>query len=106
MTANSLTFIPFNKQSFTIGLLENDGHNDTVEKIIEHTAEKNCVFSDLSYELVLNREDIDAVQDVRIYVNDTYEPSTFEKGESTFHQKEKTIPVPKKSFLIVMDLLN
>jgi hypothetical protein len=99
MTANSLTFIPFNKQSFTIGLLENDGHIDTVEKIIEHTAEKNCVFSDLSYELVLNREDIDAVQDVRIYVNDTYEPSTFDKGRIYFPSKGKNDTSTKKIFL-------
>lgn len=96
MTANSLTLIPFGRQSFTIGLLEDEGRFDTVEKIIEHTEEKNSVFSDLTYEFVLNREDISAVQDVRVYINDTYESSIFDNGRICFPSKGTSI---KKIFL-------
>ena len=44
MTSSSLTLIPYGKQSFTIGLLENDGRQGAVERIIEHSKESNSVF--------------------------------------------------------------
>ena len=84
MTSSSLTLIPYGKQSFTIGLLENDGRQGAVERIIEHSKESNSVFSDLSYEFILNREDIASIQDVRVYINDTYESATFNKGRICF----------------------
>lgn len=84
MTSSSLTLIPYGKQSFTIGLLENDVRQGAVERIIEHSKESNSVFSDLSYEFILNREDIASIRDVRVYINDTYESATFNKGRICF----------------------
>lgn len=87
MTAHTLTLIPFGKQSFTIELLEDDKHLNITDKIIEYTAEKNSVFSDFSYEFILNRKDIATVQDVRVYINDVYEFSTFDNGRICFPSK-------------------
>ena len=84
MIANTLTLVPFGKQSFTIELLEDGKHLDITDKIIEYTAEKNSVFSDFSYEFILNRKDIAAVQDVHVYINDVYEFSTFDNGRICF----------------------
>ena len=84
MVTNSLTLIPYGKQSFTIGLIENDGHHDVMERIIDRWEENNSIFSDLSYEFVLNGEDIATVQDVRVYINDVYESSTFCDGRICF----------------------
>lgn len=79
--------MPFGKQRFTITLLENDDRQNAVEHIIEHSTGNNNVFSDLSYELILNREDLSLIKDVRLYVNDTYEPSTFSNGHICFPAK-------------------
>lgn len=83
MTNNSLTLIPYGKRSFTIGLLEDDNRHSSIEKIIDAT-ESNSVFSDLSYEFVLNGNDISNVKSVSVYINDTYEPSTFDAGKIRF----------------------
>ena len=81
---NSLTLIPYGKQAFTIGLMENDGCHGEMERIIEHLNVNNSIFSDLSYEFILNTEDIATVQDVQVYINDTYETSTFSNGRICF----------------------
>ena len=83
MTNNSLTLIPYRKNSFTIGLLEDDGRYSSIEEIVE-TSENNIVFSDLSYEFVLNYADISNVSEVRVYINDIFEPSTFDNGKIYF----------------------
>ena len=84
MVMDSLTLIPYGKQSFTIGLMENDGHHSEMETIIEHLNVNNSIFSDLSYEFSLNTEYIAAVRDVQVYINDTYETSTFSNGRICF----------------------
>ena len=84
MTTCSLTIIPYGKQPFTVGLLENDGHQGGMEKIVQNSSSANSVFSDLSYELVLNHESIDKIQSVRVYINDAYEPSTYSRGRIYF----------------------
>lgn len=84
MSTCSLTLIPYGKQSFTIGLLENDRGQGAVERIINHSLTGVSIFADLSYEFVLNTEDIAAVQDVRVYINDTYEQSTYNNGRIHF----------------------
>lgn len=80
MTTCSLTLFPGDKSSFTIGLTENDGYRDTAEGIVERSAGSNSIFSDLSYEFLLRHENLDHVQDVRVYINDTYESSVFHEG--------------------------
>ncbi len=84
MSTCSLTLIPYGKQPFTIGLLESDGGQGAVERIINHSSTGITVFADLSYEFVLNTEDIAAVQDVRVYINDAYEQSTYNNGNIHF----------------------
>lgn len=84
MVTHSLTLIPYGKQSFTIGLMENESYYGAMERIIERWEESNSIFSDLSYEFVLNGEDIATVQEVRVYINDTYESSTFCDGHICF----------------------
>ncbi len=84
MSTCSLTLIPYGKQPFTIGLLESDGGQVAVERIINHSSTGINVFADLSYEFVLNTEDIAAVQDVRVYINDAYEQSTYNNGNIYF----------------------
>ena len=44
MTTCSLTLIPYGKQPFTINLLESDGRQKDVERIIEHASGRK-VFS-------------------------------------------------------------
>ena len=84
MTTCSLTIIPYGKQPFTVGLLENDGRQAGMEKIVQKSSGTNSVFSDLSYELVLNYENIDRVHSVHVYINDAYEPSTYSHGKIYF----------------------
>ncbi len=84
MTTCTLTLIPFGKQSFRTGLLENDGRPATVERIVEQATENNSIFADLSYEFILNCEDLSMVQEVRVYINDAFEPSTFSNGHICF----------------------
>ena len=84
MTTCSLTIIPYGRQPFTVGLLENDGRQGGMEKIIKNSSGANGVFSDLSYELVLNHKSIDKVQSIRVYINDAYEPSTYSNGRISF----------------------
>lgn len=85
MTACSLTLHPYGKQPFTIGLLENDGCQAALEHIIEHSASNsNNIFSDLSYEFQLNCEDLSQIVDVRVYVNDAFESSTYSNGRICF----------------------
>lgn len=84
MSTCSLTLIPYGRQSFTIRLLENDRGQGAVERIINHSSAGSSIFADLSYEFVLNIEDIAAVQDVRVYINDAYELSTYHDGKIYF----------------------
>lgn len=84
MSTCSLTLIPYGRQPFTIGLLENDRSQGSVERIINHSSTGSSIFADLSYEFVLNAEDIAAVQDVRVYINDAYEQSIYNNGKIRF----------------------
>ena len=84
MSTCSLTLIPYGRQPFTIGLLENDRSQGSVERIINHSSTGSSIFADLSYEFVLNTEDIAAVQDVRVYINDAYEQSIYNNGKIRF----------------------
>lgn len=84
MTTSSLTLIPFGKQSYRVGLLENDGRPAAMERIVEQATENNSIFADLSYEFILDCEDLSMVQDVRVYINDAFEPSTFSNGHICF----------------------
>ena len=84
MTTCSLTLIPYGKQPFTINLLESDGRQKDVERIIEHASGEKSIFSDLSYEMTLDYDDLPSIQDVSVYINDTYEPSTFANGRICF----------------------
>lgn len=84
MTTCSLTIIPYGKQPFTVGLLENDGRQGGIDRIVQSSSGTNGIFSDLSYELVLNHENIDKVQAVRVYINDVHEPSVYNKGKIYF----------------------
>lgn len=87
MNGCSLTLIPYGKQPITIELLENKFTRDSIEQTIENSTKGGNIFSDLSYEFVLNCEDISAIQDVRIYVNDVYEKSTYVQGKVRFPDK-------------------
>ena len=84
MSTYSLTLIPYGKQPFTVGLLENARGLGAVERITDHTLTGTSIFSDLSYEINLNAEDIAAVQDVHVYINDVYEQSTYNNGSIRF----------------------
>lgn len=85
MTTCSLTLHPYGKQPFTIGLLESDGRQVALEHIIEHSSSNsNNIFSDLSYEFQLNCEDLSQIVDVRVYVNDAFESSTYSNGRICF----------------------
>ena len=85
MTKCSLTLYPYGKQAFTIGLLENDGRQGALERIIEHSSgNNNNIFSDLSYEFQLNCEDLSQINDVRVYINDAFESSTYSNGHICF----------------------
>lgn len=84
MNVSSLTLIPYGKQPFTIGLLENDRGQGAIEQIINHTSTRISIFADLSYEIVLNTEDLASVRDVQVYINDAYEQSTYNNGKIRF----------------------
>lgn len=87
MSTYSLTLIPYGKQPFTIGLLENDRGKGAVERIVNHSATGSSIFADLSYEFILNTEDIATVQDVCVYVNDVYEQSIYNNDKICFPGK-------------------
>lgn len=81
----SLTLYPYGKQPFRIALLENDVRQGLLEHIIECSNSNSInIFSDLSYELQLECEDLDQVVDVRVYVNDAFEESTYNNGRICF----------------------
>ena len=84
MSNCSLTLIPFGKQPFTIGLLENDERQLEMERSIENTGEVNSIFSDLSYEFSLENACTVEVRDVKVYINDIFEPSIYSEGRISF----------------------
>lgn len=80
-----LTLYPFGKQPFIVDLSENNGKVSALEHIIENTANNNMsIFSDLSYEFELNCANQDRIVDVRVYINDAFEPSTYSDGRIFF----------------------
>lgn len=88
MTTVSLTLSHEGKHSFIVNLFEdNIGQRTTVERIITEASENNCVFSDLCYDFSLNSKDLESIRDVRVYINDTYEPSVFYMGKIRFPDK-------------------
>lgn len=84
MSTCSLTLMPFGKQAFRVGLLENDGRPAVMERVIEQNSESNIVFSDLSYEFILDCDFLSMIQNVRVYINEAFEPSTFNNGHICF----------------------
>lgn len=87
MSTYSLTLTPYGRQPFTIELFENDRGLGDKERIINFSSNENSIFADLSYEFVLNAEDIAAIQDVCVYINDAYEQSTYNNGRICFHKR-------------------
>ena len=84
MSTESLTVLPYGKLSFTIELTEDDGHRGIVERIIRSSTDSISIFSDLSYEFTLNCDNMSEIEDVRVFINDTFEPSVFTDGKITF----------------------
>lgn len=85
MDTSSLTLTPYNKQPFTIQLLKDK--DKEIEKIDIDTAENRCVFSDYTYEFKLKYENLDLIKDVRVYINDSYEKSTYHKEDGSIRFK-------------------
>lgn len=91
MSIYSLTFYPFEKQSFIVELSEeSNGKATALEHIIENTANNNIsIFSDLIYEFELNcadqeRADQERIVNVSVYINDAFEPSAYLNGRISF----------------------
>lgn len=83
MATCSLILQPYGKSSFSVRLSENDGPKSGFEQIITNSADV-CIFSDLSYEFALSREEMIDVQDVNVYINDVHEPSVYNDGRIMF----------------------
>ncbi|MBR6769822.1 MAG: hypothetical protein IKM28_01005 [Lachnospiraceae bacterium] len=78
-----LTLLPYGRQPFSICLsLQEDESSREVMR--ELPADSPGIFSDLSYELLLNDNESSAIQEVQVYVNDMYEPSIFHQGKICF----------------------
>lgn len=88
MSTCSLTLLPFKKQSMKIELSDRSISRSAVEQIIDSFSNGNCVFANLSYEFELNVQDIAVVRDVRVYINDAYEPSKYSNGIIRFPTDE------------------
>lgn len=84
MSTESLTVLPYGKPPFTIELTEDNGHRGIVERIIRSSTDSVSIFSDLSYEFTLNCDNMSEIEDVRVFINDTFEPSVFTDGKITF----------------------
>ena len=81
----SLTLYPFEKQPFIVELSESNGKATALEHIIENTANNNIsIFSDLIYEFELNCADQERIVNVRVYINDAFEPSAYLNGRISF----------------------
>lgn len=74
MTTFSLTLIPYRKQAFTVPLRDRDNEQATAERILDQSQGMNCIFSDLSYEFELVGNRVEEVREVKVFVNDVYEP--------------------------------
>ena len=83
MAVGSLVLHPYGKQSFSVGLSEYDRRRDSVEQIVTQTPNV-FIFSNLSYEFTLSSELANSAQEVKVYINDVYEPSVYHDGRILF----------------------
>lgn len=92
MDGCSLDLISHGKGSFRIFLSESDREQGSVERIINNFSARNGIFADLSYKFILNTKGF-AIKGVHVYVNDSYEYSTYnnDNGEICFPAKGKDI---------------
>ena len=86
MAVGLLTLRPYGKQSFSVGLSEYDRRREGVEQIITQTPNV-FIFSNLSYEFTLSSELANSAQEVKVYINDVYEPSVYHDGRILFPYK-------------------
>ena len=87
MSSYDLIFYPFDKTPFSVSLSENARQLASAERIINRASQNPAIFSDLTYSFEIKSENISAIQDVQIYINDTYEPSNYENGKIFFREK-------------------
>lgn len=86
MDTCSLILQPFGRQPFSVSLSENKEQRGSIERIISKTSNIQ-IFSDLSYEFAFFNEELNAIKDVTVYINDVYEPSIYSEGHITFPNK-------------------
>lgn len=83
----SLTLYPYGRQPFSVAISEKDLRKRDAAKIITKSSDI-YVFSDLSYEFTLSCDDALLIQDVRVYINDIYEPSVYNDGHIRFPDRQ------------------
>lgn len=87
MGTYALIIQPYKGLPLKISLSEDDGRQDTIERVVEASATGNFVFSDLTYKFTLVCEDKHFIQGAQVYINDTYQPSSYNEGEIAFWEK-------------------
>lgn len=87
MPACSLTFYPYRRQPFAVELMEDEKPQSSAERNAVCLNESNSVFSDLTYELRLEHGQLSDIKEIHVYVNDSYEISTFSEGLIRFPGK-------------------
>ena len=76
-TVLKLSPYPYNGQIYSIELKEENQSYSSIEDIIERSKETAIIYSDLSYVFYLETEELNRIKNVEIYINDIFEPSTF-----------------------------
>lgn len=84
MASYALKLCASDQQTITVPLFEDVRHRQELKKIIAESSQNNQIFSDRSYEFILECEDITAVRNVDVYINDVFEVSTYHNGQISF----------------------
>lgn len=86
MASYSLTLQPYGKSSIWVELSDISEENERMNQIPAESSDK-YVFSDLSYIFILSGDNASSVQNIRVYINDVYEPSEYKDGQILFSDK-------------------
>ena len=84
MIVCSLSLTPYGKQSFSVELSDASENRSSVKEIINGSNAAKCIFSDLTYTWTIRSDQLEMIRDVRVYINDTFEPSVYANGTIRF----------------------
>lgn len=80
----SLTLAPYGKPRMSIAMTNAEIKQSQIDRIIEQTDSKKSIYSDLSYEFIIDGVDLSTIEGVYVYVNDCYESCSYNNGVIRF----------------------